>query len=101
MWEVLLIEDEEMAGSLPRQVFERLGCRVNTSRVPMVGDYYPEQKQSYDLIVLNIGCPSLQADELISKIHARTPQAQTLYSRAAETFEQDLRKKLQVLPPKR
>ena len=55
----------------------------------MVGDYY--LKQSYDLIVLNVRCPSLQADELMSEIHAQT-QAQTLYySGAAETFEQDLR----------
>jgi CheY-like chemotaxis protein len=77
MSKVLLIEDEEMAGSLPRQVFEPLGCHHDVSRV---GDYCPEQ--SYDLIELDIRHPSLEADEMISKIHART-QAQTPYSRAA------------------
>ena len=57
--EVLLVEDEEMAGSPPTHILEGNGRRASRSRVPTVNtavDYHA--KQSYDLIVLDVGSTS-------------------------------------------
>jgi PAS domain S-box-containing protein len=78
---ILLVDDEEMVTEVGQQLLERLGYNVKTASSGRAAlGIYGREKDTIDLVILDMIMPGLSGSETFDRLTALNPQVKTLLS---------------------